>query len=70
MEKDLLKDDLKLLSILSSMLQYCNEHNCNIDVSTTRNVETNKVERVTLNITTFDSELKPSVETCYLQNEN
>lgn len=60
--------EYKVKEILQELLQFCEEYKCNVNVSTTRDFEQDKVETIYLNTTTFDKNAMPNVREFKIEN--
>lgn len=60
--------EYKVKEILQELLDFCEENDCNVDVSTTRDFDTDKVLGIYLNVTTFDKNAMPNVKTFKIEN--
>ena len=58
----------KCEKILQELLQFCEEYKCNVNVSTTRDFDTDKVFGIYLNVTTYDKNAMPNVKTFKIEN--
>ena len=55
--------------LLQELLAFCEKYDCNVNVSTTRDFDNNKVDTIYLHATTFDENAMPNVITFKIGND-